>query len=228
MAKKVLLADPDHEYANRMTDFLKKSGYQTVQTNDSSKILSVIRDQLPSIIVMEVVFPEQSGFGVFKSLKLDPFTTHLPVIIVTTKSEDIDKILGLELGAADYLAKPVHPRELVLRIDNILSRYREPSWDGKITLGDLLLDRDRCEAWLQGNRVQFTALEFKLLYLLAERCGRVQTRENILKDIWGYDAEINSRTLDTHIRKIRAKLGECGRYVETSYGFGYRAVEPIS
>jgi two-component system phosphate regulon response regulator PhoB len=129
------------------------------------------------------------------------------------------------MGAEDYLRKPYHPRELVLKVKKICARSRGGSGNGRIRLGELMLDRERCEAHLRGKRVGLTAIEFKLLYLMAERLGRVQTRERLLKDVWGYDAEINSRTLDTHIRKIRLKLGDHESYIETAYGFGYRIIE---
>jgi two-component system phosphate regulon response regulator PhoB len=130
------------------------------------------------------------------------------------------------MGAEDYLRKPCHPRELVLKVRKICARcVLAAPGDGRIRLGDLILDRERCEARLRGERLALTAIEFKLLYLMAERLGRVQTRERLLKEIWGYDAEINSRTLDTHIRKLRCKLGDHQDYIETAYGFGYRIIE---
>jgi two-component system phosphate regulon response regulator PhoB len=146
--------------------------------------------------------------------------------MLSEQADDIDRILGLEMGAEDYLRKPYHPRELALKVRKIIARYRMAAdSEGRISLGELALDRDRCEARLRGERLSLTAIEFKLLYIMAERMGRVQTRERLLKDVWGYDAEINSRTLDTHIRKIRSKLGDHESYVETAYGFGYRVIE---
>jgi two-component system phosphate regulon response regulator PhoB len=175
---------------------------------------------------LEAIFNEPTGFEICKKLQADFTTAHLPIIMLSEQADDIDRVLGLEMGAEDYLRKPYHPRELVLKVRKIVRRYRMATGpEGRIQLGELILDRDRCEARLRGERLSFTAIEFKLLYVMAERMGRVQTRERLLKDVWGYDAEINSRTLDTHIRKIRSKLGDHESYIETAYGFGYRVLE---
>jgi two-component system phosphate regulon response regulator PhoB len=226
MAKKILVADPDKSAGAALGEHLKRAGYLPIIVDVGPRVVDVALEELPALIILEAVFNEPTGFEICKKLQTDYSTAHLPIIMLSEQAEDIDRILGLEMGAEDYIRKPCHPRELILKIKKIVARYRmAASPEGRIQLGELTLDRDRCEAHLRGMRVALTAIEFKLLYTLVERTGRVQTRERLLKDVWGYDAEINSRTLDTHIRKIRSKLGDHESYIETSYGFGYRVIE---
>jgi two-component system phosphate regulon response regulator PhoB len=226
MAKKILIADPDKSAGAALGEQLKRTGFAPVVVNVGDRVLDVARDELPALIVLEAIFNEPTGFEICKQLQTDYSTAHLPIIMLSEQADDIDRVLGLEMGAEDYLRKPYHPRELALKVRKIIARYRmAASPEGRIQLGELRLDRDRCEACLRGTRLSLTAIEFKLLYVMAERIGRVQTRERLLKDVWGYDAEINSRTLDTHIRKIRSKLGDHESYIETAYGFGYRVIE---
>jgi len=226
MAKKILIADPDKSAGTFIGEHLKQAGFLPIVVDVGARVAGVARGELPSLIILEVVFNEPTGFEICKQLQADHATAHLPIIMLSEQADDIDRILGLEMGAEDYLRKPCHPRELTLKIRKIIARYRSTATaTGRIYLGELSLDKDRCEAYLRGVRISLTAIEFKLLYLMAERIGRVQTRERLLKDVWRYDAEINSRTLDTHIRKIRSKLGDHESFIETTYGFGYRVIE---
>jgi two-component system phosphate regulon response regulator PhoB len=226
MAKKILIADPDKSAGAALGEHLKRAGFAPIVVNAGDRVLGVAREELPAMIILEAVFQEPTGFEICKHLQTDYSTAHLPIIMLSEQADDIDRVLGLEMGAEDYLRKPYHPRELALKVRKIIARCRMgASPEGRIQLGDISLDRDRCEACLRGERLTLTAIEFKLLYVLAERMGRVQTRERLLKDVWGYDAEINSRTLDTHIRKLRSKLGDHESYIETAYGFGYRVID---
>ncbi|MEJ0000625.1 MAG: response regulator transcription factor [Verrucomicrobiota bacterium] len=229
MLRKILIADPDKAAGAALGEHLRRAGFAPVVVHEGARVLDAAWDEAPALVILEAVFPEPTGFQICKALQADPGTAHLPIIMLSEQAEDIDRILGLELGAEDYLRKPCHPREVVLKARKICARPGAvQAGDGRIRLGELILDRDRCEAHLHGERVALTALEFKLLYLMAERMGRVQTRERLLKDVWGYDAEINSRTLDTHIRNLRSKLGDHEGYIETAYGFGYRVIEKRS
>jgi len=226
MARKILIADPDKSSGTALGEHLKRAGFSPIVIHAGERVLAVAMDELPVLIILEAIFQEPTGFEICKQLQTDYSTAHLPIIMLSEQADDIDRVLGLEMGAEDYIRKPYHFRELVLKVRKIVARYRMgASPEGRIHLGELLLDRDRCEACLRGERLTLTAIEFKLLYVLAERMGRVQTRERLLKDVWGYNAEINSRTLDTHIRKIRSKLGDHESYIETAYGFGYRIIE---
>jgi two-component system, OmpR family, phosphate regulon response regulator PhoB len=222
MARKILIADPDKSESVALEGHLKQAGFVPVVVNTGGRVLAVARETLPALIILDVIFNEPTGFEICRQLQTDYLTAHLPIIMLSQKADDLDRVLGLEMGAEDYLRKPYHPRELTLKVRKIIARFRMGAGPkGRIQLGDLLLDRDRCEVCLRGERLTLTAIEFKLLYVMTERMGRVQTRERLLKDVWGYDAEINSRTLDTHIRNIRSKLGDHESYIETAYGFGY-------
>ena len=226
MTKKILIADPDKAAGAALGEQLRRAGFMPVVVNEGARVLDAAWNESPALIILEAVFQEPTGFEICKQLQTDYSTASLPIIMLSQRADDIDRVLGLEMGAEDYLRKPYHPRELTLKVRKIIARYRTPSSpEGRIQLGELSLDRDRCEASLRGERLTLTAIEFKLLYVMSERMGRVQTRERLLKDVWGYDAEINSRTLDTHIRNIRAKLGDHESYIETAYGFGYRVNE---
>jgi two-component system phosphate regulon response regulator PhoB len=226
MVKKILIADPDKSAGASLGEHLKRASFCPVVVTAGEKVFDVAREELPVLIILEAQFNEPTGFEICKKLQTDYATSHLPIVMLSEQADDIDRILGLEMGAEDYLGKPYNPRELTLKVKKIVARYRTASAsEGRIQLGELTLDQARCEAHLRGERLSFTAIEFKLLYLMAERMGRVQTRDRLLKDVWGYDAEINSRTLDTHIRKIRCKLGDHESYIETAYGFGYRILE---
>jgi two-component system phosphate regulon response regulator PhoB len=226
MSKKVLIADPNKSVGAAVGEHLRRAGFAPIVVDAGDQVVNAVKRELPRLIILEAAFNDPSGFEICKLLQKDHATNHLPILMLSEQADDLDRILGLEIGAEDYVRKPYHPRELVLRVRKIVTRYKMlTDVEGRILLDGLRLDRERCEAYLEGERLTFTAMEFKLLYLLAERIGRVQTRERLLKDIWGYDAEINSRTLDVHIRKIRMKLGEYGSMVTTIHGFGYRMIE---
>jgi len=181
------------------------------------------RGQTPDLIVLDVMLPEMDGFEICKTLRLDPTTLRVPIIMVTAKAAEIDRVLGLELGADDYLTKPFSTRELLLRIKKILSRGQtaEPA-DNLLRFGDLTIDAPRHIASWREKPFDLTATEFKLLTILAQRAGRVQSRDQLLRDVWEYDSLIDTRTVDTHMRRLREKLGPASRYLETVRGIGYR------
>jgi len=172
------------------------------------------------------MLPGLSGLEVCKALKSDSATKAIPIIMVTAKAEEVDRIVGLELGADDYITKPFSPRELVLRVKSVLRRATAPSEAANILkFGDIQVDRARYEVLVRGKPMDFTATEFKLLTLLMERRGRVQSRDALLNDVWGYENIIDTRTVDTHIRRLREKLGRSADCIETIRGFGYRVTE---
>ena len=169
------------------------------------------------------MLPEIDGLEVCKVLRRDPGTAMIPIIMLTARAAEMDRVLGLELGADDYVTKPFSPRELVLRIKKLLARVRaadEPV--AQMRLGELEIDVPRHCVSIAGEPVILTATEFKLLELLARRRGRVQTRDRLLQDVWGYENPIDSRTVDTHMRRLREKIGDAARYLETIRGVGYR------
>lgn len=225
--KRILVADDEPDVLNLVTLNLKSAGFTVLQAEDGNAALQQARENLPSLIVLDLMLPEMSGLEVCKVLRKEPQTAQIPVIMLTAKAEEIDRIVGLELGADDYITKPFSPRELILRIKSVLRRVN-PAGEQKdqLTLGDIQIDRSRYEVFVKGKSIEFTATEFKLLALLIERRGRVQSRDVLLNDVWGYESVIDTRTVDTHIRRLREKLGKAADYIETIRGFGYRIVEP--
>ncbi|HEU5397604.1 MAG TPA: response regulator transcription factor, partial [Verrucomicrobiae bacterium] len=166
------------------------------------------------------------GFEACKVLRLDPATVRVPIIMLTAKAAEIDRVLGLELGADDYLTKPFSPRELMLRIKKILARGgAEEKPREQIRFGDLQIDIPRHVATWKAKAIDLTATEFKLLTVLAQRVGRVQSRDSLLRDVWEYDTLIDTRTVDTHMRRLREKLGPASKHLDTVRGVGYRFVE---
>src|SRR5438128_5146110 len=168
------------------------------------------------------MLPKMPGLEVCKILKTDPATLQIPIMMLTAKAEEIDRIVGLEFGADDYVTKPFSPREVVLRIQAILRRGTAEQTDERLSTGSITIDPVRHEVSVAGKRVSLTSLEFKLLRTLMQRRGRVQERDRLLNDVWGYESVIDTRTVDTHVRRLREKLGPAGDIVETVRGFGYR------
>lgn len=223
--KRILVADDEVDVLNLVASNLKSAGFNVLRAEDGYSALDQARDSLPSLIVLDLMLPGITGLEVCKLLKADPATKAIPIVMLTAKAEEIDRILGLELGADDYITKPFSPRELVLRVKSVMRRLNASSDDSQtLRLGDIELDRARYQVLLKGVPVEFTATEFKLLALLIERKGRVQSRDALLNDVWGYESVIDTRTVDTHIRRVREKLGAAADYIETIRGFGYRIV----
>jgi DNA-binding response OmpR family regulator len=181
---------------------------------------------LPSLVLLDLMLPEVDGLEVCKMLRRDPATASIPIIMVTAKATEIDRILGLELGADDYITKPFSPRELVLRVKKLLQRERADKEDsGTFKFGELVIDTPRHLVSWRGKSIELTATEFKLLTILAQRRGRVQSREQLLRDVWEYNSLIDTRTVDTHMRRLREKLGPAAKWLDTVRGVGYRFLE---
>ena len=223
---KILIVDDEPE-AVELVDFnLKQAGFEVLTAGDGAEALKKARSTLPSLVVLDLMLPEIDGLEVCKMLRRDPATSAIPIVIVTAKAAEIDRILGLELGADDYITKPFSPRELVLRIKNILQRGRAATQAPDThKFGDLLIDSPRHLVSWRGKKIDLTATEFRLLSLLAERRGRVQSREQLLRDVWEYNNLIDTRTVDTHMRRLREKLGPASKYLDTVRGVGYRFLE---
>lgn len=226
MSTKILVVDDEPDALELVEFNLKAAGYEVVTAADGEEGLKKARTASPALILLDVMLPEIDGMEVCKLLKRDPATAAIPVIMLTAKGAEIDRVLGLELGADDYVTKPFSPRELVLRVKGLLRRGRptEEKAD-RIVLGELQIDIPRHEVRIQGKRVELTATEFKLLTVLAQRKGRVQSRDKLLQDVWEYDNLIDTRTVDTHMRRLREKMGRAAKYLDTVRGVGYRLVE---
>ena len=225
--KRILIAEDEPDVRNLVVMNLKSAGFAVQGVEDGVAALKEARDSLPSLVILDLMLPEMSGLEVCKVLKKEAATSAIPIIMLTAKAEEVDRIVGLELGADDYITKPFSPRELVLRVKSVLRRANAASEPAdQLALGDIRIDRARCEVQVKGKAIEFTATEFKLLTLLIERRGRVQSRDALLNDVWGYETAIDTRTVDTHIRRLREKLGKAADCIETVRGFGYRVADP--
>jgi two-component system phosphate regulon response regulator PhoB len=223
---KILVVDDEPEAVELVEFNLKQAGYSVVTAADGAEALNKARATQPSLIVLDLMLPEVDGLEVCKMLRRDPATTGIPIVMLTAKAAEIDRVLGLELGADDYVTKPFSPRELVLRVKKLLQRDHTPVEEqDKLNFGDLLLDVPRHIVSWRGKSVDLTATEFKLLTVLAQRRGRVQSREQLLRDVWEYNNLVDTRTVDTHMRRLREKLGPAAKYLDTVRGVGYRFVE---
>jgi phosphate regulon transcriptional regulator PhoB len=226
--KRILVADDEPDVLQLVSSNLKNAGYNVLKAEDGLSALNQARETQPSLIVLDLMLPEMSGLEVCKVLKKEPATSLIPIIMLTAKAEEVDRIVGLELGADDYMTKPFSPRELVLRVKSVLRRAATSAEvSDQLTFGDIRIDRTRYEITVAGQPIDFTATEFKLLALLIERRGRVQSRDTLLNDVWGYESVIDTRTVDTHIRRLREKLGKSAEFIETIRGFGYRMAETV-
>jgi two-component system phosphate regulon response regulator PhoB len=190
--------------------------------------LAEIQRGRPDLLVLDVMLPDLSGIEVCRRLRRNPQTVRLPVIMLTARTDEVDRVVGFEVGADDYVPKPFSPRELVLRVDAILRRTTAaPGVEGPqlITLGDLSIDVPAHRVEVQGEEILLTALEFRLLLDLASRAGRVQSRDALLERVWGYSPNVETRTVDTHVKRLREKLGAGAKQIETVRGVGYRALK---
>ncbi len=223
---RILVVDDEPEAVELVEFNLKQAGYAVITAADGAEALKKARAQRPDLIVLDVMLPEMDGFEICKSLRLDPATAKVPIIMLTAKAAEIDRVLGLELGADDYLTKPFSPRELLLRVKKILARSQsEEKPKEQLRFGDLMINLPRHIVTWKNKPIEMTATEFKLLCVLAQRAGRVQSRDQLLRDVWEYDSVIDTRTVDTHMRRLREKIGAASKHLDTVRGVGYRFVE---
>ena len=227
MAKqKILIVDDEPDVVELVQFNLKTAGFLVVTAEDGREALQTAQSARPDLIILDVMLPELDGLEVCKILRRDPATAAVPIIMLTARAEEVDRVLGLELGADDYLTKPFSPRELVLRVKGLLRRGATAEHKSTtIQIGDLHIDLPMHRVRVAGKEISLTATEFKLLTTLAERRGRVQSRETLLRDVWGYESMIDTRTVDTHMRRLRDKIGKAADLLDTVRGVGYRLVE---
>ena len=223
---KILVVDDEPDTVDLISFNLRQAGFEVAAAEDGATALRKARDLLPALVILDLMLPELSGLEVCKLLRRDPATASIPILMLTAKAAEVDRVLGLELGADDYVTKPFSPRELILRVKALLRRGGAPE-QGKEQLraGELLIDVPRHLVSVGGRRIDLTATEFKLLTVLVQRRGRVQSREQLLRDVWEYDNLIDTRTVDTHIRRVREKLGPTAKHLDTVRGVGYRFSE---
>ena len=221
--RKILIIEDESDVADLLALNLRKAGFKTSAAVDGASGLQKARDDRPDFIILDLMLPKMSGLEVCKILKSDTATSAIPILMLTAKAEEIDRIVGLEFGADDYVTKPFSPREVMLRIRAVLRRGEKP--DETLRAGSISIDPARHQVRVNGKLVHLTSLEFKLLRTLTQRRGRVQDRDRLLNEVWGYESVIDTRTVDTHVRRLREKLGKAGDAIETVRGFGYRLRE---
>ena len=226
MRSKILVVDDEPEAVELVEFNLKQAGFDVITAADGAEALKRARSALPALIVLDVMLPAVDGMEVCKILRRDPATASIPIIMLTARAGEIDRVLGLELGADDYITKPFSPRELVLRVKKIMLRAGT-SQEAAVSMkfGELVIDEARHHVSWRKKEIELTATEFKLLALLAQRRGRVQSRDQLLRDVWEYNSLIDTRTVDTHMRRLREKLGPASKFLDTVRGVGYRFLE---
>jgi len=221
---KVLVIEDDPDILEVLDYNLTEKGHKVTLTSKGQDGIRIAKDQKPDLVLLDLMLPDIPGTDVCRAIKSDPALANVRVMMLTAKGEEIDRVVGFEIGADDYVTKPFSVRELLLRIQAIVRRggAAEPEPSRSIEFGTLKVDRQAHRVWSDGGEVELTALEFKLLVTLFERKNRVQTRSALLTDVWGIEADITTRTVDTHVKRLREKLGAAGDYIETVRGVGYR------
>ena len=224
MSLKILIIEDEPDIRKNLEYNLSREDYSVLTAASIAEAEQLIYSNNLSLVLLDLMLPDGSGLELCKKMKSDPDMQNLPIIILTAKDDEVDKVVGFELGADDYVTKPFSVRELILRIKAVLKRGDNKKDIVEIDrqFGDLKIDIDSHEVYVDGDLVNLTALEFKLLIQLVDRRGRVQSREQLLADVWGYSAEVTTRTVDTHIKRLREKLGTMGKYVQTIRGVGYK------
>ena len=225
--RKILVVDDEADVTDLVAYHLKSKGYVVEAVNNPNSSIGTARTFLPDLVILDVMMPDLNGVQICRMLRADSQLKNVPVVFLTAKAEESDRVQGLEIGGDDYICKPFSTKELVLRVQSILRRtsdggQAEPK---KLQAGQIVIDVERHEAVVNGQPIELTATEFKLLRLLMERRGRVQTREHLLINVWNYETEIETRTVDTHVRRLREKLGDEADWIETIRGVGYRLAE---
>lgn len=219
-----ILVIEDERDLQTVLDFnLRQAGHEVLSALGGRDGMQLAHERMPSLVLLDLMLPDLSGTEVCKALKRDPRTAGIPILMLTARGEEVDRVVGFELGADDYVVKPFSVRELLLRIDAILRRTQGQSPSpAPIQFGCLRIDRDAHRIFVDEIEVELTAIEFKLLVTLHDRRNRVQSRSSLLDDVWGVATDITTRTVDTHIKRLREKLGPAGPYIETVRGVGYR------
>jgi two-component system phosphate regulon response regulator PhoB len=225
--ERVLIVDDDPDIVRLVSYNLSHAGYEVQTATTGRKALELIQQHPPDLIVLDLMLPDVDGMEVCRSLRQQAPSRRIPIVMLTARGEEIDRVVGFELGADDYVAKPFSPRELVLRIKSILRRVGKDRTD-VMHAGRIQVFPERRQCFIDSSLVTLTAKEFDLLYELMKAMGNVLTRDMLMERVWGYHGEATSRTLDTHVRRLREKLGDDGNCVETVRGVGYRIADTLS
>ena len=224
MSHKILIIEDEPDIRKTLEYNISREGYKVVCASSLSEGKEQINSSDFSLILLDLMLPDGSGLDLCREIKSDKDKSPTPIIILTAKDDEVDKVVGFELGADDYVTKPFSVRELILRIKAVLKRGAEKNETLEVQrqFGELIMDIDSHEVFVNNEQIILTALEFRLLRQLVDRRGRVQSRDQLLSDVWGYSSEVTTRTVDTHIKRLREKLGTMGKYVQTIRGVGYK------
>jgi two-component system phosphate regulon response regulator PhoB len=219
--QKILIVEDERDIADLVGFNLERAGYEVLKAHDGITGAEMAIQQRPDLVILDLMLPGKDGYGVFKEIRRDSRSRDIPVIMLTARAQTEDRIQGLEAGADDYLTKPFSPKELMLRVQAVLKRSDGPPGQVEFSFGPFRFDKNALKFYLDGHPVELTSTEFKLLLFLTERAGKAQDRNDLLRTVWGYSDEVHSRTLDTHMKRLRQKLGEHAAMVETVRGIGY-------
>lgn len=222
--QRILIVEDEQDIADLVGFNLQRAGYEVLKAFDGVEGTAMAKRERPDLIVLDLMLPGRDGFAVFRELRRDTRTANTPVIMLTARAQTQDRIQGLEAGADDYLTKPFSPKELILRVQAVLKRADSAPGRVDFTHGPFRFDKNSLKFYLDDNPVELTATEFKLLLYLCERAGKTQDRHDLHRTVWGYSDAAHSRTLDTHMKRLRQKLGSHGSWLETVRGIGYRVV----
>ena len=225
---RILVAEDDPDIANLLAHYLRRAGFEADLVSSGREVLPRIRRAPPDVLLLDIMLPDLDGLEVCRNVRSDPSSAAIPIIMVTAKGEESDRIVGLELGADDYITKPFSPNEVVARIRALLRRSQRTtaSVDGRLTYGPLTVDVDRHIVRIDNEEVKLTAKEFLLLQYLMQHRGRVLSRDLLLSDVWGYSYTGGTRTVDVHVRRLREKLPFLTDALVTVKQFGYKLLEP--
>ncbi len=223
---RILIVEDEPDIRDVLAFNLRQAGHQVLTAGSGADALAALA-QGPALVVLDLMLPDASGVEICKAIKHDPRTKHVAVLMLTARGEEIDRVVGFEVGADDYVTKPFSTRELMLRVNAVLRRAGAPSQppQAMIEIGELRIDTAAHRVWVAGVEVELTALEFRLLTTFYERRERVQSRSTLLDDVWGVSPDLATRTVDTHVKRLREKLGAAGKHIETVRGVGYRMSE---
>ena len=224
MSQKILIIEDEPDIRKTLEYNISREGYEVISASSLSEARQNLDSSSFSLLLLDLMLPDGSGLDLFREVKQDKSKSSMPVIILTAKDDEVDKVVGFELGADDYVTKPFSVRELILRVKAVLKRGVSKSDNVEVQrqFGELKIDVDSHEVFVNDQQIGLTALEFKLLRQLVDRRGRVQSRDQLLSDVWGYSSDVTTRTVDTHIKRLREKLGGMGKYVQTIRGVGYK------
>jgi two-component system alkaline phosphatase synthesis response regulator PhoP len=222
----ILIVDDEREIRDLLRYNLEREGYTVLTAQAGEEALERIFATRPDLVLLDLLLPGLSGLEVLREVRAEPSTRELPILLLSARGAEMDKLLGFERGADDYITKPFSPREVIARVEAVLRRVGAAREPGALTLGPLSLDHARREARIDGGEMTLTPREYELLYFLARHPGRVFSRDELLSKVWGYDFHGETRTVDVHVRRLRAKLGSGARLIATVTGAGYKFVAP--